>query len=189
MDNYNDIKQIWDSDEEVYFHWYLSELLHQGYISSFQRAPSYSLGENVNRTVKKQLKTKTKEITQNLLKPSIYTPDVTIVWTLKALGVFVVKIDSDVPKGRDIPFYCDNDLISIVEIKADFDQQNMTRLVRTNIKWVYDKYGVFVNLTKVPKIFRDTFTPQRYLLTDRTLKPRAIKWKPKSLEEFVNLSK
>jgi len=62
----------------------------------------------------------------------------------------------------------------------------MTRLAKINIKWVWDKYGVFVNIIIPEKHFDKTFTPKRFLTTDKSGKPRKIKYKNiKSLKQFI----
>jgi len=52
---------------------------------------------------------------------------------------------------------------------------------------------VFINLIKLPSIFNKTFTPDRYLMTDKTFKPRKINYGtktkpigPRTLREFIN---
>jgi hypothetical protein len=34
-------------------------------------------------------------------------------------------------------------------------------------------------------IFKKTFTPERYLLTDKSFKPRKIKYATRSIKEFI----
>jgi hypothetical protein len=85
------------------------------------------------------------------------------------------------------PFICsDDEMISIVETKGTFDMGNMTRLANNNIKFVYEKYQVYINMIKVPTIFDKTFTPDRYLMTDKTFQSRKIKYKNvRTLREFI----
>lgn len=76
------------------------------------------------------------------------------------------------------------DLISYVEIKPNFDFNNMTRYVKIKINWLFQQTGVFVNLVKVPEIFKNTFVPDRYFLTDEGKRTRQIKFKTKRLQDF-----
>ena len=122
---------------------------------------------------------------QDILKPSIYTPDFKIWWTPKARGIFVTDLNIESTEKISTPFIC-QDGISIIEVKGGFDQGNMTRLAINNIKFVYEKFGVYINMTKVPDIFKKSFTPERYLLTDKSFKPRKINYGVRTLSEFVN---
>ena len=58
------------------------------------------------------------------------------------------------------------DLTSYIEVKPDFDFNNMTRYARIKMNWLFQQTGVFTNLVKVPSVFKNTFTPDRYILTD-----------------------
>ena len=49
-----------------------------------------------------------------------------------------------------------------------------------------EKYKTYINLFVPPKIFKKTFTPKRYLLTDVSKTKRKINFPTKSLEEFIN---
>ena len=61
----------------------------------------------------------------------------------------------------------------------------MTRLAVNNIKDVYEKYDDYITMIKVPIIFKKTFTPERYLLTDKSFKQRKIKYATRSIKEFI----
>lgn len=175
-----------DSDEEMYFSWYLDELVEAGYVESYHKIRvGYVLSEKlVNQYVKPMKRVENKKKDQTIINGHEYTPDFVIRWAKKALGVFAQRLgDGD---KHIAPFmvqgYYDK---SVVEIKADFDMNNMTRLVTLNIKWVLQRYNLIISLTKVPSIFRKTFTPKKYLVTNKTGKPRKIKFEVKTLEEFI----
>jgi hypothetical protein len=182
-------KEELDSDEELYYSWYLSELCDHGYIKSVISQPtSFTLSSGLNHTFIKSMKTKDKILEETIIKPSVYTTDFYIKWTDKALGVFINPLSTDdkIMKGLvtrlDI---CDDSLNSYTEVKPEFDQNNMTRLARTNIKWVWDNHGVYINLSVIPKLFKKTFTPQRYLTTNLSGKPRKLDYNPRSLQEYL----
>ena len=61
----------------------------------------------------------------------------------------------------------------------------MTRLFSINQKWMYSEHGIYIQKVIPQKLFADTFTPKRYLMTDGGGQARKIKWDVKSLEEFV----
>ena len=176
-----------DSNEEKYFSWYLEELKGRGYINRWEKIEtSYELTDGLSHTyIKKMKKVNDKELIQTILAPSSYTPDFKIYWNKKAYGIFVEEVNVTKNKIKT-EFICDSEGISIVETKATFDMGNMTRLVTLNIKFLYYRYNIYVNLIKVPTIFKNTFTPDRYLMTDKTFKPRTIKYAVRSLSKFIN---
>lgn len=179
-----------DSEEEMYFSWYLEELKKTGYIEKWARfedvEESYELTDGlVHKYIKRMKRVEDKMLDQTILAPSIYTPDFKIWWTHKALRVFVTDINIHWESKITTPFIC-QDRVSVIETKGNFDHKNMTRLANNNIKFVYEKFGVYINMVKVPDIFNKTFTPNRYLLTDRTMKARKINYKNvRTLREFT----
>lgn len=175
------------SNEEKYFSWYLEELKGRRYIDNWEKIEvSYELTDGLSHTyLKKMKRVEDKEMVQTILSPSSYTPDFKIYWNKKAYGIFVEDINNAKDKIKT-PFICDSEGISIVETKGTFDMGNMTRLATLNIKFMYYRYNIYVNLVKVPDIFKKTFTPDRYLMTDKTFKPRAIKYAVRSLSKFIN---
>jgi len=183
----------YDSNEELYFSWYLDELYEAGYISEYEWQPKqYVLSEAISYEYDKHLKTKTKTIIKKLMQGHIYSPDYKINWNKNARGFFFLSI-SDQLCLKNIPFIAQetedgwNNYMSIVEVKPAFDRNNMTRLFTINQKWMYQKHGMYVQKIIPVKLFERTFTPKRYLQTDRSGKPRKLKYKPKSLEEYLCL--
>ena len=155
-----------DSNEELYFSWWLDELVKAGPVIEYQRGSSFSLSEPVKIWVEKELKTKTKMIEKHLMNGHIYTPDFIVLFRPS----FAEKCKIHTQTGG----------ISFIEVKGDYDAQNMTRLFSINKKWIYQVHGKVINLVKIPLFFEKTFTPDRYLITDKSGKPRKIK------KEFVN---
>ena len=177
-------KDSFKSKEELYFSWWLDEAEGKGYIAHWDyEVHSFDLSDKVTNTYTKQLKTKMKIVTETILQPHIYTPDFIIEWTDKAKGVFF-----GVEKQNGYHFKLEDDYVSYVETKGSFDSNNMTRLFSLNQKWVYQKHGVYINLAKISNkknsFFDKTFTPKRFLLTDKSGKPRALKYEPKTLESM-----
>ena len=189
------MKNNFDSSEELYFSWYLEQLKASRYINHWERIEtSYLLTKGLEHEyIKPMKKVEDKALKQTILAPSSYIPDFIIYWEPKAIGIFVSKESKTV--GKIItPFLCtDDELISIVETKGTFDMGNMTRLANNNIKFVYEKYQVYINMVKVPTIFKHTFTPERYLFTDKSMQPRKINYGtkkkiigPRTLREFID---
>ena len=176
-----------DSDEEKYFYWWAKELQDLGFIKSITLQPEpFNLLEPLKVEYFEQMKTKSKYVNEEIMKGHIYTPDVLIEWSDETEKMNIVETDlySDLRKKKrsSLQFLMSQTLkggkrVSYVEVKPSFDQNNMTRLAKINQKWVYDKYGIYVNIVIPEKHFDKTFTPERFLKTNISLKPRKIKYK------------
>ncbi len=178
MDNF-------DSKEELYFSWYLEVLRNWNFVEWWNKnEKSYKLTDDVAISYIKEMKrVPDKVLTQILLPGRVYTPDFLIKWTDQAEGIFTQELKDG--KKIKTPFVSQEGH-SIVETKANFDKNNMTRLATNNIKDTYYKHKVFVSMVKLPLLFKQTFTPERYLLTDQTLKPRKIKYATRTIKDFIN---
>jgi hypothetical protein len=168
------------SNEEYFFSLWLDELKANGYIERYEYEPeAIPLSSKLCRNIGKK--------EQFVLHPHEYTYDFMIKWEPKAIGIFATIFESDVKSNT--PLYCDVFLTSAIEIKPEFDFKNMTREVMINIKWAYDKHGIYINLVKPPSFFKKSFTPAQFLST-KTKKPRKIKYTPiLTLEEYVQQGK
>lgn len=185
-------KLEFDSDEEMYFYWWLEELQEAGYIKKIVHHPMpYKLSDPVIGVYEKQLKTKVKNESEELMKGHIYTPDFLIIWNEKARGVFYEhQCSYNRRKEKNSLKYLIGNTATVIEVKPLFDQNNMSRLFKINQKWVYDKHGVFVNMVVPEKWFNKTFTPNRFLTTNKSGKARKIKYKNViSLKDFVGEGK
>jgi len=184
-----------DSNEEMYFDWWLKEILDLRLYESIHFHPiTYSLSSMTEYPVVRQLKTKVKKETRCLLEKHVYTPDFAIVWHEKAKNYLFRDVEDDSPLGGKIPFFAqrmsDGKYHTMVEIKPDYDMHNMTREFKINQKWVMDKYSVFVQLIKTPSFFKKTFTPNRFLFcNNKSAQPRKIKFNIRARDEFFSLLK
>jgi hypothetical protein len=181
-----------DSNEELYFAWWLSELCDNGYVLDVIPQPQpFSLQEGLCHTYVKEMKTKNKILEEVIIKPSVYTTDFLVKWSEKALNTFVTTLDTDdkIMKGHShtllIAKQTENGIHTYIEVKPSFDQNNMTRLSRTNIKWVWDKHKEYINLVIPEKHFKKTFTPERFLLTTKSKTKRKLKYIPLTLKEYL----
>jgi hypothetical protein len=178
-----------DSKGELDFVHYLEELRLAGYVSSWDRSPSFQITEGLKHeyTEVKQLKTKTKttEKSQVLLEPSIYTPDFVVVFTRKANGVFLRSMNSS--EKLDLPFIGQPNELIHVECKPSrtFDPNNMLRLFRVNQKFMWSKHKVYVNLIITDDLFKETFTPLE-VNVPIARKTKKAKWAKKTLKQFIN---
>jgi len=195
------MKEKWykpyDSPEEAYTSWYLDELGNAGYISEYAFQPeSFSLFAKCTYQYSKQLKTKKKILEVAILQEHLYTPDFRVLWSDRVMGVLFKNIEN-VGLNKGAPFWAmeppiyDNELLfeSIWEVKPLFDRNNMTRLFTINQKWMYSKYGIYVQKIIPQKLFKYTFTPKKYLLTDMGKQKRKIIFEVRTLEEYVKLRK
>ena len=179
-----------DSNEERYFSWYLDELKKAGFVSAWNlidKDDSYPLTDGLSvEYIEPMKKVADKIKTQSILKPSVYTPDFRIVWTQRAYGIFTTELNDPCRRNKITTPFISQDEVSIVETKGTFDQNNMTRLANNNIKFVFERHNVFINMIKIPGIFNKSFTPERYFLTDKTLTPRKLNYKTQwYLSDFV----
>jgi hypothetical protein len=177
-----------DSKEELYFSWYLEVLRNWNFVESWEKVEEpYKLTDDlVINYLKPMKRVKDKILTQTLFSGREYTPDFKIKWTDQAIGIFTKDlVNGIVYKNKfDTPFISQYKT-SIVEVKGVFDNNNMTRLATNNIKDVYEKHGVYITIAKIPMLFKKTFTPERYLLTDKSFKPRKIKYATRTIKEFI----
>lgn len=176
----------YDSNEEIYFHWWMEELLNKGIIKEFRRADEIVLADKIEGKWLKEYKTKEDEWREEFYDYGVnYTPDFHITW--KQIGEFAELENSErkVKKKIVAQSFFKSEPFSIVEIKGDYDFRDKTREVQLKRKWTYQKTGIYVNLVKIPKLFKDTFTPKRYLFTDEMNGSRKIKFTIKTLDEWI----
>jgi hypothetical protein len=183
-----------DSIGELHFSYWTDQLIQKGYIEQVVLQPEpYDLSSKLIKPyIQKMKRVPDKTKFQAIHQPHIYTPDALIIWTEKAKGIFYVTMEDTCKvlphhlfanwqgfENRDV-------WATTVELKPSFDHQNMTRLASLNIKWVYEKYKHVVEMVKLPDFFKKTFTPDRYLLTDKSYVPRKLKYQPKNLARFIS---
>lgn len=182
-----------ESDEEKYFTWMLEELKEAGYVIEWGRPNnSFFLSQQIKYTKETKRKTLSNKIEEReLLAQHVYTPDYVIIWDVKAVDLFVHVLE--LSEIVTCPFYGHYDasgyVYSIIEIKPVFDRHNMTREFTINKKWVYQTYGVYIDLIKVPLIFKQFFLPKHYLFTDKNKVPRKINFKFKTFKEYCHDNK
>ena len=185
-----------DSKEELYYTWWLEDLQSKDIIKNFEKGRTYDLSNKFDIHYIKELKSKSKEETQSIMHDHKYSPDFEIHFNYsneyinKLLHVYDVTCPKT-SKWTNEPLLVNSigmpNRSVIVEIKPSFDANNMTRLFRLNQKWMMDKYDIYVNEVEIAKLFESTFTPSRYLYTDKGNQLRQInKWKVISVDEYLN---
>lgn len=186
---------VCDSKEEMYFTWWLKELYDAGYIETYGKAEEIHLSFSVSKSIMSQNKGKVATRDTEIMGEHKYTPDFFIDWSEKAVDVF---LNVNINPGELFMFEpVDDGNDSLVEIKPAFDQQNMTRLAIINIKWVYAKEDKIINMiipNNIPDkgkrqkkkcLFHHTFTPLKYMQTDKSGAERSIKHPVRSLAEYI----
>ncbi len=171
-----------DSKGEYDFLMWCEELKEAGFIDKIERGKSYLLCNGLTNSYLVQLKTKCKSMTQTIMMPHSYTSDFTITFTEQGRKIFCSKFGEKWEK-----LFMSNDGIVHIENKPNFDQNNMERLARVNVKFVWDKYQEFVHIVKNDDIFRKTFLPQ-ILVKTKQGKDRVWHFKIRTLNEFLKLT-
>jgi len=147
------------SDEEWYYSWYLDELVNIGIINRYMyETNTFTLSKAKSYPLLTIMKTKTKLTERSLLEEHVYTPDFLIEWNEEYLNRFY-RIINDETCTVKCPYFAvrstkDGKPYTFIEVKGDFDRNNMTRLFKITQKWLYDKYGLYVDLLKLPTLFK-----------------------------------
>lgn len=178
------------SQEELYFSWWLNDLKDMGIVEDYgYEVKEFNLFEARTYPIKRIYKTKTKVDQLSLLQKHVYTPDFLVKWNIDWRDKFYRLIHDDGCTSKP-PFFAtqplgSNNYYTFFEIKGSFDQNNMTRLFIITQKWLYDKYGIYVEKFEIPTMFKRTFTPSRFLFTDKSRVKRTIKFDIKLLDEYL----
>lgn len=194
-----------DSGEEEYLAWYLVALYEAGYIKSFIHHPeSYVLSASQKYTCFKTLHGKISKGTLSILRPHSYTSDFYVEWNEKAEGIFFNSLSSQIDL-RNVPFIANEKNIvlgygnrtsvpytySVIEVKPEFSQYNSQREFSINQKWMYQKYGIFVqkvivfDKNKISGLFPETFTPNKFLYTHKRKQLKRLNYKPITIQTYV----
>jgi hypothetical protein len=178
------------SDEEWYFSFWLDELVSIGIVKRYMyESNTFTLSKAKTYPHLLIMKTKTKLTEKSLLEGHEYTPDWCIEWSEEYLNRFY-RIINDETCTVKCPFFAirstkDGKPYTFIETKGSYDANNMIRLFRITQKWLYDKYGLYVELLKIPDLFKKTWVPDKYRYTNKTMQPRTINFKAITLNEYL----
>lgn len=185
--SYNDI--ICDSEAEKWILFWLFELKEAGYIESIERAKSYKLTDSVSHQYEKKLKTKTIIKNEVILLPCSYSPDFFIKLTEKGkkLDIFreLGSYNRLKEKGKITFIHIAGE--ALIEVKGTQfrHSQDTTEKFKVEQKWLWQEYGLYVNLVQPDKLFPLTFTPEKFKYTEKKKQLRKLRWKSRNLEEFL----
>lgn len=164
------------STEEHQFAAWLFEALQHGLVSDIMYEPkSYPLSGRVSVPVEKKMKTKTKIVDKFLLHPHGYTPDFEFVIHHTNLLNHFIKIDGI---GK-----------VVVDTKGSFNPHGGDRNFSVNRKWMYQVYGIYVNKIVPKKLFKSTWVPEAFRLTQKTNKPCRTFIGCKTISEYIGGTK
>ena len=137
-----------DSREEIDFYYWLLEARSAGLIRAWSYQPhTFELAPKV--TVKREiiLKTKTKIEESHLLHPCVYTPDFALI-----------------PGDRFhliSPYFHRNRESAWIDVKGTYSLHNDAVKFSLLQKWMFQKFGVYVNKIIPVTLFEKTFVPRR----------------------------
>jgi hypothetical protein len=198
-------KELYDSWEEYYFSEWLKELQEAGYIKETEyHPPALTLAEPVDYMVKRVLHRKrvannTLIDAKTLMREHTYQYDWKITWAPKAEGILYCRLDGFI-ENLSIFFAEErnSEIVSYIDIKGSFSNSSLDTRFPLNQKWVFQKYGIYVQKVVLVKsvkkgvrkvysgLFPDTFVPERYLMTDAQKQKRLIHFKYILLNDFIN---
>lgn len=196
----NNLPEYNDSLEEVYFEWWLEELIIEGYIIDFRRSDRFKLASAVSISSLKHSPLKSNPnryllVERSLLQQWTYTPDYDILWTDKAYNILFQDINIPNDTKLNTYFYAVRTALgylSVVDVKPIAFGSVLSSSVKfpNNQKKMMEKFNIYVNKvcpTGKSSLFDKTFTPDRFLLQNvkpikRKINPKY--WTPISLKTF-----
>jgi len=163
--------EFMDSDEEREFYAWLLEAEYAGLITDIEYQPgSLSLSSRASIQIEKKLKTKTKMVEKFLLHRHEYTPDFVFEWT---------------GPGQGNPFVS-GPIKTWVDVKGGFNAHGDPKQFSINQKWVYQKFGIFVNKVVPEKLFCKTWVPEDCRWTPKRHDPVKKYIGVLTVDEFCN---
>ena len=159
---------VYKSEEELYFSYWLDEAVGVGLVRKYKYQPlPFVLSSEVGFPTKERGKKEKKNL---LLRDHGYQADFLIVWTFKAVSIGLCK---HVKRPEDTGMFLfqekNSELYSVIDTKGSFSRNYNDLNFPINQKWVYSKYGIFVQKV-IPFgsgaisncMFTKTWTPQKY---------------------------
>lgn len=181
-----------DSQSETDILAWFWELKEKGYISYIKRADSFLLADPVVKAWIKRLKTKCETKLEPVLQGISYTPDIEVGLTEEGLKLAIFKpidtTDRIREKGK-YTFIHQNGIV-LVEVKGSQFRYNNSGEEKFKClqKWTWVKYNKFINLVSADKLFPATFTPHEYTITPKKKLARNLKWRIRTIEQYLALN-
>lgn len=171
-----------DSREELEFYWWLKEAGEHKLIDSFlYHTETFPLFHGIKGI--KGLK--------GGMRGHVYTPDFTIKVSRGSI-LLGSRVLTPIWRGplKEIETYDSfphaQTLCSYIDVKGQWGgQYGAAREFSINQKWVFEKYGVYIQKIIPKKLFAKTWVPRKGTFTEKTGKP-SIKYKGcRSIEEYL----
>lgn len=192
------------NNQELYFYYWLEELYKNGYIDYIEKnQQTFDLNDDVVFNWNKQLKTKIKPMSFNLIKQRNYTPDFIFNFTKKAEGIFYFTEETPLSKRLYFPMVNPNNKV-LVDTKGEFTRiytSSITFGDRQAIMW--NRHDLYVQIVKAyiregkKCLFQETFTPAKvryaevYKRNDKKRKIKKgdskIKYEIRTLNQYIKL--
>lgn len=170
---YESTRERFDSDEELEFYCWLKEAESRGLIKNIRcHKISFNLSEKATIPFQKHMKTKIKIVDKFILHDHVYSPD----FDFTIIGEKLKKFN----------FFIENQYKSkfmIVDVKGGFSK-SVDRF-SINQKWVWSKYGLYVQKIVPEKLFKKTWVPEVCRLSPKQLKPVKKYIGCKNINEFM----
>jgi len=160
----------YDSQEEKWFSEWLNEAKSGGMVDRYIYHPSeLILSETQKQKVVTEYYTKvrkekrTRTSYKTILRDCKYTPDFIVYFTESFRDLFPKVLiefgENDVPEN----------VSCYIDVKGSFAGRNNSSAITFPIKqkWVYDKYGIYVNKVVPERFFKRTWVPRNVRLTSR----------------------
>jgi len=167
----------------------MKELNYKGVIKGYIYEPErFCLSGSFSTNKEVIVKNKQKTVKRSLFMSHSYSCDFKVVWNPE----FKDKIFSDVNDIKLNTYFIaqqiEEDWISYLEVKPEWDFNNMTRLFILNQKWVYEKYRIYIQLFKPLEFFKSFFIPERYKYTDVKLEDRKINFFHLTFDQWYEMN-
>lgn len=175
----------YDSYNEYYTIDWLEELRVRGYVLSYRRADSYTLTESVKHTYFDE---KGKPRSQHIMHGSVYTPEFEVIWNEENFRDFIWLMGENAKNVKPLIGHRNDagQVFTIIECKSDYDRNNGIRMFTNNMKVLFAKYGVYVNLVQPATFFERTFTPASFLTTPAGME-RKLKYTPTDVDKYLQV--
>ena len=148
-----------DSNEELYFSWYLDVLLENNLINSWERVTNC-----VTLCDKKTFLFNGKD--NHLIRELTYTPDFKIVWNKNAENILYINESSVKTKVKysDIPFKVYGDT-SYIDVKGEYTHKNRVTDISFPIiqKILLEYHNMYVQKIRPLSLMDMTFHTNRYI--------------------------
>jgi hypothetical protein len=196
------------SKEEMYFSWYIKELQEQNLIEKVTYQPKpFIVTEPLlaRQVIQGPRKAKIRSVA--ILDSYEYQADFMFYWKQGSENILFKPLE-EILSGTEqrysqYPFIANKAksgrFYSVIDVKGVFNQHDAHRRFARDQKVVYAKFGVYVQkivtapqvsssgkCTPANALFPMTFTPARYLFCDDAPRPRKIRFRVRTIFDFIH---